>query len=442
MAVTFADLSIRQEIMKAIKENGFHEPFPIQAETIPAMMAGRDVLGQAQTGTGKTAAYGVPVVQRLNTEERRVQCIVLVPTRELAMQVARDLTRLGKYLRVHVVPVYGGQPIERQINNLHRGAHVVVGTPGRTIDHLNRGTVDLGGVHTVILDEADKMLEMGFREDVEFILRHTPRSRQTALFSATMPEEIRELAANYMRNPEEILVSRDEIALEQIDQRYVTIDERQKFGLLSNLIETRDIRRAIIFCRTRTRATRLATNLRRRGFSAGALHGGMTQSKRDQVMGSFRNKETRLLVATDLAGRGLDIDDITHIINYDIPIYPLTYFHRIGRTARAGKTGKSITFVTPQEQFDLDQIRSFTNTSIRPLDFKPETPGAARLDRSFTSIEENTEYEIKMGNIRSIDRSRRRFATTIVQDSSPGSHEGDEEVSRPWFYRKIRRIGG
>jgi len=442
MAVTFADLSIRQEIMKAIKENGFHEPFPIQAETIPAMMAGRDVVGQAQTGTGKTAAYGVPVVQRLNTDGRRVQCIVLVPTRELAMQVARDLARLGKYLHVHVVPVYGGQPIERQINSLRRGAHVVVGTPGRTIDHLKRGTVDLSGVHTVILDEADKMLEMGFREDVEFILRHTPRSRQTALFSATMPEEIRELAANYMRKPEEILVSRDEIALEQIDQRYVMIDERQKFSLLGNLIETRDIRRAIIFCRTRTRATRLATNLRRRGFSADALHGGMTQSKRDQVMGSFRNKETRLLVATDLAGRGLDIDDISHIINYDIPIYPLTYFHRIGRTARAGKTGTSITFVTPQEQFDLDQIRSFTNTSIRPLDQEPETPGAASLDPSFKSIEENREHEIKMGDMRSIDRSRRSFTATFMQDGSPGVQEGDEEVSRSWFYRKIRRIGG
>ncbi|MFB0568931.1 MAG: DEAD/DEAH box helicase [Nitrososphaeria archaeon] len=474
MAVTFADLSIRQEIMKAIKENGFHDPFPIQVETIPAMMAGRDVVGQAQTGTGKTAAYGVPVVQRLNTDERRVQCIVLVPTRELAMQVARDINHLGKYLHVQVVPVYGGQPIERQITMLRRGAEVVAGTPGRTIDHLRRGTLKLDGVHTVILDEADKMLEMGFREDVEFILRHTPRSRQTALFSATMPEEVRELAAKYMKNPEEILVSRDEIALEEIDQRYVMIDERNKFSFLCNLVEAQDIRRAIIFCRTRIRAARLAVSLRRRRFSAAALHGGMTQSMRDRVMRSFRNKETRLLVATDLAGRGLDIDDISHIINYDIPIYPLTYFHRIGRPARAGKTGISITFVAPQEQYDLDQIRSFTNTSIRPLDQIDRsidqrlTPRSVSQEATSTSVRQNEEYDVTIedtsrrgdgvARINGLvvfvpeakpgDRVRvrvltttRNFATAVIEGTSPTRHEDDEEVSRPWFYRGIRRIG-
>ena len=356
----FKDLPLSSEVMKGIEELGFDDLFPIQAQAIIPLLEGKDVIGQAQTGTGKTAAFGIPMVERLNPKFNSVQGLVLEPTRELAMQVAEHVGRFGKYAAFKVLPIYGGASIGKQISALEKGVHIIVGTPGRIIDHLKRGTLNLTSVEIIVLDEADRLLDMGFIDDVEYILSKVPSQRQTNLFSATIDESVMSLCDRYMTNPEKILVSKDEIALTQIDQYYMVVNPANKFRILRDILDKNHIERAIIFCKTRKYTTILSEKLRALGYDAKPLHAGFTQSQRELVVDLFRKRKLRLLVATDVAARGLDIHGITHIINYDVPVEALVYFHRIGRTARMGLEGTAITLVGYGELTQFNNIKALT----------------------------------------------------------------------------------
>ncbi len=366
--ICFEDLPLSQEIMNGIEELGFSNLFPIQAQAIIPLLEGKDVIGQAQTGTGKTATFGIPMIERLNSKNKSVQGLVLEPTRELAIQVAEHISRIGRYTAFKVLPIYGGKPIQKQIYALERGVHIVVGTPGRTIDHIKRGTLDLASVKIVVLDEADRMLDMGFIDDIEYILSNVPKNRQTSLFSATIDQSAMSVCNKYMRKPKKILVSKDEIALTQIEQYYTVLNPRDKFRILCNILDENHIKRAIVFCKTRRGTGKLAEKLRVQGYDAKPLHGGFTQQQRDRVSDSFRKRRLKLLVATDVAARGLDIRGISHIINYDIPLDALVYFHRIGRTGRMGLQGTAITLVGYGEMAELARIRSLTKTTIKELE--------------------------------------------------------------------------
>ena len=360
----FGDLPLSREVLRGIEELRFESLFPIQAQAIIPLLEGRDIIGQAQTGTGKTAAFGVPMVQRLNPKNRKVQGLILVPTRELAVQVATNMKLFAKYTKLRVLPVYGGEPIYRQIKALAHGVHIVVGTPGRLIDLLKRGALNLYSVETVVLDEADRMLDMGFIEDIEYILSRTPRNRQTSLFSATIDETVMRVCNRYMKNPEEILVSKDEIALTQMKQYYMIVNPHGKFKTLCKILEENHIGRAIIFCKTRRGTSAITDKLIRKNYNAQALHAGFTQAQRDRVTNAFREGKLKLLVATDVAARGLDIEGITHIINYDVPLEAPVYFHRIGRTARMGNEGTAITLVSHGELTYFNNIKALTKTTI------------------------------------------------------------------------------
>ena len=363
----FEELPIAGEIVQSLNEFGFREMFPIQAAAILPLLNGRDVIGQAKTGTGKTAAFGIPMVQGVDRSLDAVQGLVLVPTRELAVQVASDLNRYGKYLAIRSLAVYGGQPIYGQMEALQRTVHIVVGTPGRIIDHLSRGTLLLDKASFVVLDEADRMLDMGFIEDIEFILSRTSPNRQTAMFSATMPDEILSLASRNMYNPEQILVSRDEIAVEEIEQLYRQVDPELKFQALCDIMNQKSVDRALIFCSTKIGADRLGYKLSRVRRDVAVIHGDLTQPQRERALENFRRGRVRFLVATDVASRGLDIRGITHVVNYDVPSDPLLYFHRIGRTGRAGTSGVAVTLVSRREMMDLKRIQSMTNTRMHEL---------------------------------------------------------------------------
>jgi ATP-dependent RNA helicase DeaD len=360
----FGDLPLSREVLRGIEELGFESLFPIQAQAIMPLLEGKDVIGQAQTGTGKTAAFGVPMVQRLNPENRKVQGLILVPTRELAVQVADNMKLFAKHTKLRVLAVYGGESIQRQIRALTHGVQVVVGTPGRLIDLLKRGALNLYSVKMLVLDEADRMLDMGFIEDIEYILARTPRDRQTALFSATIDDTVMRVCDRYMRNPEKILVSKDEIALTQMKQYYMVVNPHGKFETLCNVLEENHIGRAIIFCKTRRGTSAITDKLRRKGYNAQALHAGFTQAQRDRVTNDFREGKLKLLVATDVAARGLDIEGITHIINFDVPLEAPVYFHRIGRTARMGNEGTAITLVSHGELTYFNNIKALTKTTI------------------------------------------------------------------------------
>ncbi len=364
----FEDLPLSKEIMNGIEDLGFSNLFPIQAQAMVPLLEGKDVIGQAQTGTGKTAAFGIPMVQNLNPNSKTVQGLVLEPTRELAIQTAEHISQIGKYTPLKILPIYGGASIRRQIRALERGIHIIVATPGRIIDHIKRRTLTLTSVKNVVLDEADRMLDMGFREDLEYILSKTPVNRQTSLFSATIDQSVMKICHRYLKNPEEILVSKDEIALTQMAQYYITVNPKNKFDILCEIIDDNHIERAILFCRTRRRTNILAMKLGERRYDARPLHGGLTQPQRDRVVNAFRKRKLEFLVATDIAARGLDIQGITHIINYDIPLDPLVYFHRIGRTARVGLEGTAITLVGRREMLELNRIKSLTNTEIEELE--------------------------------------------------------------------------
>ncbi len=365
----FRDLPLSREVLSAVEDLGFSSLFPIQAQAIVPLLEGKDVIGQAHTGTGKTAAFGIPMVERLNPRIRNVQGLVLVPTRELAVQVAEHIGHISRYTGLKVIPVYGGVSIQRQMDELARGVHIVVGTPGRIIDHLERNTLNLASVRTVVLDEADRMLDMGFIEDIEYILSKTPTNRQTSLFSATIDQSVMNICNRYMRKPEKILVSKDEITLSQIRQFAIVVNPYDKFRALCSILGNNHIERAILFCRTRRDADRLADRLRSERYDARPLHGGFTQSQRESVVRSFREGRLRFLVATDVAARGLDIQGITHVINYDVPLDALVYFHRIGRTARMEQEGTAITLVGYEDISKMNEIKALTKTEIEELEY-------------------------------------------------------------------------
>jgi ATP-dependent RNA helicase DeaD len=363
----FNDLPLSRDLLRGIKTLGFEKPSPIQAQSIMPLLEGRDVIGQAQTGTGKTAAFGIPMVESIDLSEKRVQGLVLAPTRELAVQIAEHISKISRYTGIRVCPIYGGEKINRQIRQLKSGVHIVVGTPGRVIDHLERGTLNLRAVHMVVLDEADRMLDMGFVNDINKILDRVPKDRQTSLFSATMDRNIWKICNKYMEKPEKILVSKDEIALEQIEQIYVKVDSMSRYPILKELIVDQGIQKAIIFTRTKRGAHTLSKKLKKSGYNANALHGDLSQPQRDKVTQGFRKDKVDFLVATDIAARGLDIGGITHIINYNIPRETLVYFHRIGRTARMEAEGTAITFVAYGEEEALTEIKAQTSTRITEL---------------------------------------------------------------------------
>lgn len=361
----FGNINISKKVRQAISDMGFEEPSPIQAQTIPLVIEGKDIIGQAQTGTGKTAAFGIPIIEGIIDEKRYVQALVLTPTRELANQVAEELAKIAKYRRIKTLAVYGGQPIERQIRALNYGVHVVIGTPGRIIDHIKRKTLNLQRINTLVLDEADEMLDMGFIEDIETILDNVSTERQTLLFSATMPHPILKLADKYMHDPVTVSISKEQLTVPLIEQVYYEMRERDKVDYLCRILDVEDFQRSIIFGRTKKGVDELVSSLQTRGYLAEALHGDLSQVQRDRVMRKFRDGSIEILVATDVAARGLDIENVTHVINFDIPQDPESYVHRIGRTGRAGKSGVAITLIQPRDFKQLKLIEKLTKTRIK-----------------------------------------------------------------------------
>ncbi len=367
---SFEEMDLHSLLLKGVRSAGFEKPFPIQELAIGPLLSGRSVIGQAKTGSGKTAAFGLPMLNGINADNRDVQALVLAPTRELAVQITAELRKLAAYTRIKVLTIYGGQSINVQLEALDHGVQVVVGTPGRIMDHIKRGSLDLSRVRFVVLDEADTMLDMGFIEDIEFILDSIPEPRQMGLFSATMPKRIMDIAHKYMHNPEKILVSADEPQAETLEQFYAVADSDEKLNLLLDLLEKERPASTIIFCRTKYGAHKLARELQRRYINAVALHGDLSQHQRDHSMGVFRSGHADVLVATDVASRGIDISQVDCVINYDVPEDPLIYFHRVGRTARAGDSGKAYTFVSYDEQPDFERILGLTKAEIKPM--RPE----------------------------------------------------------------------
>jgi len=361
----FSDFGLSSEVLQAISNMGFEEPTPIQEKAIPIIMQGRDIIGQAQTGTGKTMAFGIPIIERIDPRKFSVQSIILTPTRELAIQVAEEINKIGRSRRVFAFPIYGGSSIERQIKILRKGLHVVVGTPGRVIDHLNRKTLTLNEVKIAVLDEADEMLDMGFIDDITTILNKVPKERQTLLFSATMPGEIINISKRYMVSPEKVIISSTILTTPKIDQIFYELRESEKLDALSRLIDAEDSDLFLVFCHTKREVDEVSSNLKNRGYEAEAIHGDFSQSQRESVMRRFKGGMIDVLVATDVAARGIDISNISHVVNYSIPQNPEAYVHRIGRTGRAGREGVAITFVTPREERQLRLIQSFAKTKIK-----------------------------------------------------------------------------
>lgn len=365
---TFYEFGISDELIRATAGMGFEEATAIQELAIPIAMEGRDIIGQAQTGTGKTAAFGIPMIEKCRPEQGPVQGLVITPTRELAVQVAEELNTLGQYKKIKSLPIYGGQEIVRQIKALKNKPQIIVATPGRLMDHMRRKLIRLQNLSVVVLDEADEMLNMGFREDIEDILSEAPTDRHTMLFSATMPKPIQDLARRYMREPEFIRIKTKEITVPNTEQHYYQVHEREKFDALCRLLDLHSPEAAIIFARTKRRVDEILEALSKRGYSAEAIHGDLTQSKRDSVMRKFKNGVTEILVATDVAARGLDIGSVTHVYNFDIPQDPDSYVHRIGRTGRVGRAGMATTFVLPRE---LDHLELIERTIRRKIARQP-----------------------------------------------------------------------
>lgn len=364
--MTFEEMCLDTRIMRAIAEMGFEQPSPIQAQSIPIAVEGKDMIGQARTGTGKTASFGIPMLQRINPKEKSLQAIVLCPTRELAIQSANEIRKLAKFLHgIKVLPIYGGQEISKQIRSLKGGVQIVIGTPGRVMDHLRRHTLKPQTVDIVVLDEADEMLNMGFREDIETILGQLPEERQTMLFSATMPKPILEIAKRYLHEPEIVKVIQKELTVPKIEQYYYEVNPRKKNEVLSRLLDMYDPSLSLVFCNTKRKVDELVADLKGRGYFAEGLHGDMKQSQRDRVMNGFRNGRTDILVATDVAARGIDVDDVEAVFNYDVPQDDEYYVHRIGRTGRAGREGRAFTLVVGKEIYKLKDIQRYCKTKIR-----------------------------------------------------------------------------
>ncbi|MFV0406981.1 MAG: DEAD/DEAH box helicase [Propioniciclava sp.] len=378
----FSGLGLSKRILKALDELGYEVPSPIQAETIPALLEGRDVVGLAQTGTGKTAAFALPILENLDLKQKSVQALVLAPTRELALQVCEAFERYAAHLKARVLPVYGGQGYGVQLSALSRGVHVVVGTPGRVIDHLERGTLDLTELRFLVLDEADEMLTMGFAEDVEQILADTPDDKQVALFSATMPKAIRSLAERYLTDPVEVQVKGETSTAANVTHRYLMVSYPQKVEALTRILEVENFAGMIVFVRTKNETETVAEKLRARGISAAAINGDLSQQQRERTIGQLKSGKLDVLVATDVAARGLDVERISHVVNYDIPTDVESYVHRIGRTGRAGRSGDAISFVTPRERRLLRAIERSTGQTLTQMSMpSADDINASRLSR-------------------------------------------------------------
>ncbi len=402
---SFAELGLSQPLVQALADVGYETPTPIQARTIPLLLAGGDVIGQAQTGTGKTAAFALPILQQLDLAVTAPQALVLTPTRELAIQVAEAVHTYAKHLgRARAVPIYGGDSIQKQIGRLRSGVQVVVGTPGRIMDHLRRGTLDLKGVKTIVLDEADEMLRMGFLEDVEWILEQAPAERQMAFFSATIPREVQRIAGRFLHNPTLVTIEHKTMTVPTVEQHYLRVAEKQKLETLSRLLETEAVpgEAILIFARTKVRAADLAEHLQSRGYAVEAMHGDLNQAQRETVLRRLRGGQTEIVVATDVAARGLDVEQISRVINYDLPNDPEAYVHRVGRTARAGRAGKAILFITPREERMMREIERFTGQKLSAAKVPSQGDLAARRRRLFkeriikTMIEEDLELFLSL----------------------------------------------
>lgn len=363
--VRFEEMGLSEEIQKAVRYMGFEEASPIQAKAIPAMISGIDLIGQAQTGTGKTAAFGIPLLEKVDPKLKKLQAIVLCPTRELAIQVADEIRNLSRYMHgIKVLPIYGGQDIVKQIRSLKSGTQIVIGTPGRVMDHMRRKTMKLDFVHTVVLDEADEILNMGFREDIEFVLSGVPEERQTVLFSATMPKPIMEITKKFQNNAKVIKVTKKELTVPNIEQYYYDVKPKKKEEVLSRLLDIYSPRLSVVFCNTKKQVDLLVNALLGRGYFAAGLHGDMKQEQRDRVMQGFRTGKTEILVATDVAARGIDVDEVEAVFNYDLPQDDEYYVHRIGRTGRAGREGRAFSFVSGKEVYKLKEIQRYCKTKI------------------------------------------------------------------------------
>lgn len=426
----FKELQLAPELLAAIERAGFEEATPIQEQTIPLALEGKDVIGQAQTGTGKTAAFGLPMLNKIDAKKQILQGLVIAPTRELAIQTQEELFRLGRDKKIRVQAVYGGADIGRQIRGLKDRPHIVVGTPGRMLDHINRHTLKLETVETLVLDEADEMLNMGFLEDIEKIISKVPENRQTLLFSATMPDAIKKIGVKFMNHPEHVRIKAKEMTADLIDQYYVRAKDFEKFDIMTRLFDVQTPELAIVFGRTKRRVDELARGLEARGYKAEGIHGDLSQQKRMSVLRSFKKGDLDILVATDVAARGLDISGVTHVYNYDIPQDPESYVHRIGRTGRAGKGGMSVTFVTPNEMGYLHVIENLTKKRMTPL--RPPTEkeafkgqlGAAiehiheELDGSAESLDKYTEAARDLLEAYSAEEMAALLLKTVAKDPS------------------------
>lgn len=381
----FDTLGLNENVLRAVHEVGYEQPTQVQRETIPLLLAGRDVIGQSQTGTGKTAAFALPMIEKVSAQSREVQGLVLVPTRELAVQVASTIHKLGKYLGISDLPIYGGQPIDRQLRALRQGVQIVVGTPGRIMDHMRRGSLDLSHVKMIILDEADQMLDMGFIEDIEVILDDLPENVQIGLFSATIPPRIRQLADRYLKNPAIISVERQQVTVPEVRQFYAEVTRQAKVEALTRILDMEAPESAMIFVRTKSQTDDLGETLIGRGYLAEVIHGDLSQAQRERALAGFRSGKAEILVATDVASRGLDIPNVGLVLNYDIPLDPEAYVHRIGRTARAGKEGTAITFVTPRERGLLRTIERLINMRIARMQIPTAADVAERRSQLFRS---------------------------------------------------------
>ena len=402
---TFAELGLGDTLLKALSDVGYESPSTIQAETIPLLLQGRDVVGLAQTGTGKTAAFALPILDRIDVADRKtVQALVLAPTRELALQVSEAFEKYASHLKgVSLLPVYGGQGYGVQLSALNRGVHVVVGTPGRVMDHLEKGTLDLTGLRFLVLDEADEMLSMGFAEDVETILADTPHDKQVALFSATMPPAIRRLSKTYLNDPVEITVKRSTATAENITQRYLVVSYHQKIDAMTRILEVENFEAMIVFVRTKSETETVAEKLRARGYSAEAINGDVAQAQRERTVTKLKKGQLDVLVATDVAARGLDVDRISHVVNYDIPTDTESYVHRIGRTGRAGRSGDAISFVTPRERYLLRHIEKATRSPLVEMQMPGvEEVNATRLSRFDSQIDQALEQTDRISKFRDI----------------------------------------
>ncbi len=397
--IRFDELQLSNEILRAVEDMGFEAASPIQAQAIPAQLEGHDMIGQAQTGTGKTAAFGIPLLQKIDKDNRKLQAIVLLPTRELAIQVAEEIRHLAKFMHgIRVLPVYGGQDIVRQIRALKDGAQVVIGTPGRVMDHMRRKTLRVDQVHTVVLDEADEMLNMGFLEDMETILSQLPEERQTVMFSATMPSAIAEIARKFQKDPVMVRVVKKELTVPEVTQYYYEVKPKNKVEVLCRLMDLYSPKLSVVFCNTKKGVDELVQALQGRGYFAEGLHGDLKQEQRDRVMNGFRNGRTEILVATDVAARGIDVDDVEAVFNYDIPQDDEYYVHRIGRTGRAGRVGRAFSLVVGKEVYKLREIQRYCKTKIIP--------------QAIPSLDDITDIKVE----KTLDQVRELLETTDLGD--------------------------